>query len=225
MAHRLRQVGLQSDRRGAVGGAETAGVGAMKFLLDLSPAGLQRKRFPEYVCGQLLTPLTRYADAGGVYAIDNGSFSQFPEVYFTALLERQAEAKDRCLWVACPDVVGNARRTFELWRHRDRWLNGWPAALVLQNGAEDFDIPWGDTAAVFIGGQDPWKESQACADLVRTAVALRVPVHVGRVNGAGRFKRFRDLGAATCDGSGVCKYDHMLQSIILDTDGRQPELF
>lgn len=197
----------------------------MRFLLDVSPAQLQRRLNPAYVCGQLLTPLTRYADAGGVYAIDNGSFSQFPEVHFTALLERQAEAKGRCLWVACPDVVGNARRTFELWRHRDRWLSGWPAALVLQNGAEEFDIPWSEMTAVFIGGQDPWKESQACADLVRTAVALQVPVHVGRVNGTARFRRFRELGAVTCDGSGVCKYDHMMRNIISGTDGRQRDLF
>jgi len=202
----------------------------MKFLLDLSPNAIARKTDPAaglsaYIGGQLLTPLTRYADAGGIYAIDNGSFSGFPEVHFTALLKRQADAKDRCQWVTCPDIVGNARRTLELWRHRDRWLSGWPAALVLQNGAEDFDIPWTECDAVFVGGEDPWKESRACADLVRTAVALSVPVHVGRVNTSARFRRFRELGAQTCDGSGVCKYDHMLQNIVLDDDGRQPALF
>ena len=134
----------------------------MKFLLDTRGDEINRKWHPEFVSGQLLTPLTRYADWGGFYAIDNGAFSGFPEKAFRSLLERQKHARDRCRFVTCPDIVGNGRRTLELWQYRHRWLSGWPAALVLQNGIEDMEIPWRDCAAVFIGGVDPWKESQAC---------------------------------------------------------------
>ena len=186
----------------------------MKFLLDTRADEITRKWHPEFVSGQLLTPLTRYADWGGFYAIDNGAFSGFPEKAFRSLLERQRHARDRCKFATCPDIVGNGRRTLELWQYRHRWLSGWPAALVLQNGIEDMEIPWRDCAAVFVGGVDPWKESQACADLVRTAKTLGIWVHVGRVNTYGRWKRFADLGADSCDGSGVARYDHMLDKII-----------
>jgi hypothetical protein len=186
----------------------------VKFLIDTSGHEIQRKWHDDFVCGQLLTPLTRYSDWGGFYAIDNGAFSGFPEKEFRALLERQKGARDRCKFVTCPDIVGNGRRTLELWEHRHEWLSGWPAALVLQNGVEDLTIPWADCAAVFIGGIDPWKESQACVDLVKTAKTLGIWVHVGRVNTYGRWKRFADLGADSCDGSGVARYDHMLSAII-----------
>jgi len=197
----------------------------MKFLIDTRTADLQRKWHDDFVAGQLITPLTRYADAGGLYAIDNGAFSGFPEAAFLSILRRQQAAKDRCLFVTCPDIVGNGRRTLEIWHERHRWLNGWPAALVLQNGIEDLDIPWAECAAVFVGGVDPWKESAACADLVKTAKILGVIVHVGRVNTIARFRRFRQLGADYCDGSGVARYDHMLKRIIREYEEPHPTLF
>jgi hypothetical protein len=78
---------------------------------------------------------------------------------------------------------------------------------------EDFEIPWSDLAAVFIGGRDPWKDSQASQDIVKAAKVLGVHVHVGRVNAFKRFRLFHDLGADTCDGSGIAMYDHMLKDI------------
>ena len=86
-------------------------------------------------------------------------------------------------------------------------------AWVAQDGSEDMDIPWDEMAALFLGGKDPWKDSQAAADLVRCANILGKHTHIGRVNTPRRFVHFAALGADTCDGSGVCKYDHMLRDI------------
>ncbi len=78
----------------------------MKFLIDKSPKDVARKSVSDLVMGQLLTPLTGYADAGGAYAIDNGAFSGFPVDRFRRLLERQEGRKADCLFVTCPDIVG-----------------------------------------------------------------------------------------------------------------------
>lgn len=187
----------------------------MKFLMDTQQDTL-RKRMAEsdLISGQLLTPLTGYANWGGQFAIDNGAFSGFPEDKFRRLLARQESRKDACLFVTCPDIVGAARRSVELFRERRRWIpEGWPVALVAQDGLENVDIPWKEMNAVFVGGKDPWKDSDAAADIVRTAKILGIWVHVGRVNSPKRFDHFSELGADTCDGSGIARYDHMLERI------------
>ena len=200
----------------------------MRFLIDKSSTDIGRKmqQHGEFIAGQLLTPLTRYANFGGTFAIDNGAFSGFDAKSFCALLDREKDNKHRCLFVAIPDVVGNARRTLELWKHRARFAQHWPAALVAQDGMEDLDIPWDDMSAVFIGGRDPWKDSQASLDIVKTAKTLGLHVHVGRVNNAKRFRLFAEAGADTCDGSGIAMYDHMLDSLVREMTGvPQPRLF
>ena len=106
----------------------------------------------------------------------------------------------------------------ELWKHRDKWLTGWPMALVAQNGIEDLEIPWHEMDALFIGGVDPWKDSKAVADLVKTAKTLGIWVHVGRLNSPKRFDHFDALGADSCDGSGIARYDHMLEAIVRRND-------
>src|SRR5690606_13720233 len=113
------------------------------------------------------TPLTRYSDWGGPYAIDNGAFSGFCAEWFARLLERQRYVKDRCLFVTVPDVVGSARRTLEVWNRRDKFARHWPLALVAQDGIENMEIPWDEMKAIFIGGGDPWKDSRAAMDVVR----------------------------------------------------------
>jgi hypothetical protein len=196
----------------------------VKFLIDKSKEHVVRKAslYPEFVCGQLLTPLTRYANAGATFAIDNGAFTRFDARGFDSLLRRNEEHKDKCLFVTVPDVVGSGRRTLEIWRHRSVFCQHWPVALVAQDGFEDFDIPWGELDCLFVGGRDPWKESQASRDLVKTAKILGKHVHVGRVNTPRRFDLFSSIGADTCDGSGVAMYDHMLERIASggDTHGQ-----
>jgi len=188
----------------------------MKFLIDTQQSKLAAKQsaFPDLVGGQLQTPLTGYRVAPVAFGVDNGAFSGFDGRKFRRLLTRLQPHADRCMFVACPDIVGNARRTLELWRNRDRWgLESWPAAFVAQDGAEDVELPFGQMSALFIGGSDAFKESRTARDLIRVAQAMQLHTHVGRVNTYRRWQLFSECGVDTCDGSGVARYDWMLEKI------------
>lgn len=113
--------------------------------------------------------------------------------------------KDTCLFLTCPDVVGDAKLTlawFHTWRP---YLNGWPVAFVGQDGLEDMEFPdpvkWN---TLFIGGSTEWKESQAAIDCIKRAQALNKHIHIGRVNWQRRYRMFRileDSDNFTCDGT------------------------
>lgn len=188
----------------------------MKALLDVGETqwdALDESVRP-LVTGQLLTPLTRYKRWSDTFAIDNGAFSSFDYAAFSALLEREKEHMKNCLFVAIPDVVGDARRTLEIYFNRRLLVpNGWPLAFVCQDGAENHAIPWTDIKAVFIGGTTHWKMSSHAAAIVKCGKILGKHVHIGRINTPQRWNHFEKLGADTCDGSGISRYDWMLQKI------------
>lgn len=165
--------------------------------------------------GQLLTPLTRYRlrDASRPWAIDNGGFKRLDIAAFDALLAREAHHKADCLFVCAPDIVGSAQRTLELF---ERWLpklEGWPVALVCQDGQEALPIPWDDIAAVFIGGSTNWKCSPHVEQIIRTAKILGKWVHAGRVNDPQRWLHFERLEVDSCDGTGLARYSHMRAAV------------
>lgn len=150
----------------------------MKYLLDSSASqvlqGLQR--CPDVTVGQLLTPLTNYRaiDGNVPFAIDNGAFSGLRPSAFRRLLHRMRGQQARCLFVAVPDVVGNAPatwRAFETWGPQVAEL-GWPLAYVAQDGF-DRKVPAG-VQTLFIGGTDLYKESNQCVRDVRWAVDQRL---------------------------------------------------
>lgn len=165
--------------------------------------------------GQLLTPLTRYVlrEPERPWAIDNGAFAKFEAKAFLALLEREKHRQDRCLFVTVPDVVGSARRTLEVFDHWKERLAGWPLALACQDGQENLPIPWGEIAAVFIGGSTNWKCSSHAGQIIKAAKALGKWAHVGRVNHQERFDHFEALGADSIDGTGLARYSHMRKAI------------
>jgi hypothetical protein len=187
----------------------------MTVFVDQSPARLPAAHDElgsKFVPGQLITPLTSYSDWGGVYAIDNGAFAGLDVTGFRRIVARQKPFRDRCKFVAVPDVVGDARRTLELF---DAWTFGpelyeWPLALVLQDGQENLPIPWDRLAAVFVGGTDRWKESDAAMACCKAARGRPKPIwiHVGRVNTSSRLKKFMAV-ADSIDGSGISRYTHM----------------
>lgn len=208
----------------------------MKYLIDQQSSEVQRKlaEYPHLVTGQLLTPLSRYNNWGGWFAIDNGAFSGLDREGWFRLLSKHKPQMENCLFVAIPDIVGNARRTHELFGMITQepathpWSTKW--CLVLQDGIEDTYIDWNmhKGRALFVGGTDRFKDSSAAWDIVKTAKAIGdIHVHVGRVNTWSRFKTYLEVGADTCDGSGVSKYDHMLRDIAgqLAGDQQQPKLF
>ena len=165
--------------------------------------------------GQLLTPLTRFrlTNPAKPWAIDNGAFARFDAKAFQALLAREFHHRENCLFVTCPDVVGSARRTLEVFEHWRPQLDGWAVALACQDGQEDLPIPWNDIGAVFIGGSTQFKVSEAAKQVIKAAQALGKWVHVGRVNDPARFEYFDNLGADSCDGTGIAMYTHMRQKI------------
>jgi hypothetical protein len=165
--------------------------------------------------GQLLTPLTRYRlrDPGKPWAIDNGAFAKFDARAFLSLLAREEHHRAACKFVTVPDVVGAARRTLEVFDHWRPKLAGWPLALACQDGQESLPIPWGNIAAVFIGGSTNWKCGPHATHVIKAAQAMGIWTHVGRVNDPGRFAHFDGLGVDSIDGTGLARYSHMREAI------------
>lgn len=205
----------------------------MQILLDCSPDKIAdyRERY-QYDFGQLRTPLTQYAlaDAPVAWAADNGFFKKRAPAKWLRWVAGFSELR-RPLFITMPDIVGDAMRTLELFHHFKRYVNDLPLALVLQNGIEKTSIPWDEIDAVFIGGDDSFKYSREAFAAARTAIVLGKDLHVGRVNTASRVKNWIDIAdecdengiRLTCDGSGLSRFDHMLEDTLFAITGRHPQ--
>lgn len=198
----------------------------MLVLLDTSESLDDAAAELECEVEQLLTPLTRFRPQRpeSRFAIDNGAYAGLNIPAFLSLLEREKPRKNLCIFVAAPDVVGSARRTLEVF---DYWqprlaAEGWPVALVAQDGQEHLPIPWDRLDAVFIGGSTEFKTGPHAAAIVKAAKALSKWVHVGRVNTPGRFEWFERLGADSIDGTGLSRFSHMREKIAIER--AQPRL-
>lgn len=194
----------------------------MRILLDCSPAKIMayRERYGEDFW-QLRTPLTKYARASGIpYALDNGCFAKFDRATWERMLV-EADS-DRPLFVTLPDIVGDAQRTAELFEHFWTRTQELPRALVLQDGIEYVKIPWDQITAVFVGGSDHFKFSKEALNAARTAKMLGKWVHVGRVNTAKRVNNWLRL-ADSIDGSGISRFDHMLEDVLSQIRGEHPQ--
>lgn len=141
---------------------------------------------------------------GGLpWAGDNCAFTGFDGARFRAWLPRMAPYRATCIFVAVPDVVGDAAATlirYEIWAQA---MAGWPLAYVAQDGSERHEIP-PSAAALFVGGTTIWKESQAAIEMIRRAQVMGLRIHVGRVNWKRRYDMFRVLEGSdqfTCDGT------------------------
>lgn len=180
--------------------------------MDSSPKKIETysERYA-YDFWQLRTPLTRYALSGKPYGLDNGCFARFDRKTWERLLDEALIAKP--VFVCLPDVVGDARRTLDLFDHFKQRTSSLPRALVLQDGIGNYSIPWNDIAAVFVGGSDEFKTSAEAHNACRTAKMLDKWVHVGRVNTPSRVIEWLDR-ADSLDGSGISKYDHMLEAVL-----------
>jgi hypothetical protein len=193
-----------------------------KVMLDCSPAKIAeyRARY-DHDFWQLRTPLTQYARAPGIpYGLDNGCFSgQLPKAW-ERLIEQAHE--DRPVFVAMPDVVGSARRTADLFAYFEGATNGLPRALVLQDGIGGIEITWSKIAAVFVGGTDDFKFAPEAMQAAKCAKMLGKWVHVGRVNTASRMANWIGL-ADSIDGSGMSRYDHMLEDVLAMLRAEHPQ--
>ena len=187
----------------------------MKFLIDGSGKRITERRLQadELIIGQLLTPLTGYKLAEPKFGIDNGAFSGMTDqkiAKFTRLLDRYYDKRDSCFFVAIPDKVADHKESLAMWDKYHHLADGYTKAFVAQDG---FDGMPDGARALFIGGSNDFKDSDECTDIVMRHVKDGFHVHVGRVNGFERFIKFHEIGAHTCDGSGISMYDHMLEKL------------
>ncbi len=204
---------------------EKRGTIRMKIMLDCSPKKIHeyRKRY-DVDLWQLRTPLTGYALAGVPYGLDNGCFKQFKRKKWERLLLDAHENNPK--FVCLPDMVGDATRTLDLFDCFERQTNGLPRALVLQDGIGNHRIDWSKLSAVFVGGTDAFKISNEAINACKAAKMLGKWVHVGRVNTASRVRNWIGI-ADSIDGSGISKYDHMLEDVLQAIHGevRQDDMF
>ncbi len=191
----------------------------MKIMLDVSPRRLEEKsRQFDFEFWQLRTPLTRNAIADVPYGLDNGCFKRFEQRTWERMLDDCFDLK-MPKFVCLPDIVGNAQRTQELFYEFELRTNGLPRALVLQDGINNVFIDWRKISAVFVGGTDAFKISPEVFQTCKAAKMLGKWVHVGRVNTVEMLADWVDV-ADSIDGSGISKYDHMLDEVVSFLKGK-----
>ena len=157
--------------------------------------------------GRLIQPrhyssIEETAASGMPWAADNDCFQRLDAVAFDRMLDR-IQGLSGCLFVACPDVVGDWRATAELWASWSPGITrrGLPVALVAQDGLRPESVPWWQLDALFIGGTTEWKLGGEVTHLIHAARAHRKWVHMGRVNSHKRLDYARFLGCDSADGS------------------------
>jgi hypothetical protein len=156
--------------------------------------------------------IAEMAASGLYWAADNDALAGIDPDRLMDMLDAMATTDlSRCLFGAVPDAVemtdqgprGSWEGTlwlFRAWR-RAYEARGIPPAIVLQDGATVETVPWGDIAAVFVGGSTAWKLGQEAEGLIRAARARGKWVHVGRVNTERRLKHFDAIGIDSFDGT------------------------
>jgi CBS domain-containing protein len=163
--------------------------------------------------GCLLTPISGNSQAsmcGLPWAADNAAFSGFDETKFIRMLEKIRGTNPK--FVTAPDVVGDAKKTLELFNYWHPIIKSYnlPIALVLQNGQEHLPVPWDKLDAIFIGGDTEWKLGEHARKFIKKAKALGKWVHMGRVNTFNRLRYAQDIGCDSVDGSGFSRFPDTL---------------
>ncbi len=165
------------------------------------------ERFGFLVTPRCACPLA--ACPGAVVGVDNDRFNAcYSESAFVRAVENVLPYAERVRFVTAPDVVCDGAATLREFAHWEPRLRpyGLPLALALQNGMTSSSIPWAALQAVFVGGDDEFKDSLATAGLIREAQRRGKWVHVGRCNTVRRFQWFGALGVDSIDGSGFARF-------------------
>lgn len=129
--------------------------------------------------------------AGLPWAADNCAFGdKFDSARFLAWLPTMLPYHSTCLFVACPDVVGDSAATMQRWQEWAPRLAGWPLAFVCQDGQQPDEIP-PTCSTVFIGGTTEFKLSESATSCIRWAQTNGKAIHIGRCNWGRRYAHFR----------------------------------
>lgn len=182
-------------------------------MLYLTGSGLNPKTIPiltaHPMVGVLSTPVSihaSYVEPFENWGADNGCFSQgerFSLDAYLAWLRKMNPLAARCRFATAPDVVADAAKT---WARSEPTLDliraeGYPVALVAQNGIEDMAIAWDRFDAIFIGGDTDWKLSHHAEKVCREAKRRGKWVHMGRVNSRRRLEIAEHFGCDSVDGN------------------------
>jgi len=160
----------------------------------------------------MVTPRMRQLPPGGQpWAADNGRYAsphEYTDDKYLEWLAKMAPYRDRCLFATAPDVWGHALATLMLSEPMLPRIRaaGYRVALVAQDGLERQNVPWNDFDALFIGGTDPWRHSDALRLIVEQARLYGKWVHMGRVNSLRRMKYAESIGCDSADGT-ILKYE------------------
>lgn len=139
------------------------------------------------------------------YAADNGCYAAGDRFDLAAYLAWLATLphRDRCLFAVAPDVLGDAAAT---------WTRSAPvlpqlraldyrAALVAQDGFDAGAVDWDAFDALFVGGTDAYKLSEAAYMAVQEAKRREKWTHMGRVNSLRRLRAAVISGYDSADGT------------------------
>lgn len=203
----------------------------MLNLINLSPHKvLEQISLKDYRahCGLLSTPrswrlMERAISYNVPWAIDNDCFNNYDAGAILRYLNR-CQGLPNCLFAVLPDVVGNHEQTKILsmaWLGTYQKLN-YPPAFVLQNGCTVDDVPYDSLAAIFIGGDNTFKESETAKTIAIEAKKRGLWVHAGRVGGKRRLRKMRDeFKIDSYDSSGFSIYPPKIKSFIIEHEVRQ----
>ena len=160
------------------------------MILLVSGATRTLARYPE--AGRLITPrngnsIELLAGSSRTWAADNDCFQRLDvDAYWRMIVRISKVDRERLMWVAVPDVVGDAQATVNRWVEWFPQLEylDLPTAFVGQDGLEDIadQIPWDEMSCFFVGGSTEWKLSEASERFCREAKTRGKLVHFGRVN-------------------------------------------
>ncbi len=161
--------------------------------------------------GVIMTPMmgNRPDLSNTLWGADNGCFAR-PEKFTLAgyyrFLNMMNSYRSQCLFATAPDLVGDAAATLELSYPVLPTLRnmGYRAALIGQDGMENYDLDWSSFDVFFIGGTTKWKLSHGARDMVKTAKTHRKWVHMGRVNSEARLRTASMWGCDSADGTYLC---------------------
>lgn len=134
--------------------------------------------------------ITGWIEKGFYWAYDNDAFTGFDEDAWLEGLDRHEQFRSSCVFIVCPDYLGDKVKTLERFEKYYPVIEDWPVAFVTQDGTTSKDLPWEHITAVFVGGTDKHKLGAEAGAIIREAEIRQKWIHVGRVNSKKRMMKF-----------------------------------
>ncbi len=160
-------------------------------------------------------PRARATAVSGVpWAADNDAFNGWDadsERRFLRMVDTLSGLPG-CLFVVCPDVVGEAGLTSLLFEEYAPvfWRHDLPPAYVLPEPGVEYErswIPWGSIGALFIGcASNQFKLGPEVEAIVAEASQRKIWTHMGRVNSLRRLAYAASIGCDSIDGTTWVRY-------------------